>query len=104
MNRADPHEGPRAFVLGVSAPDPNAARPLKFAANFWKKYITFQRTAVVHEAVRCSLGGEHSISKNCFRDYGIYVSTQTDDDFAYVISYVAEENLVIGTDYGHCPR
>ena len=27
--------------------------------------------------------------------------TQTDDDFAYVISYTGEENLVIGTDYGH---
>jgi len=27
--------------------------------------------------------------------------TQTDDDFSYVISYAGEENLVIGTDYGH---
>jgi hypothetical protein len=34
-------------------------------------------------------------------DYRIYVSTQTDDDFSYVISYAGEENLVIGTDYGH---
>jgi predicted TIM-barrel fold metal-dependent hydrolase len=56
---------------------------------------------VVHEAVRRSLGGEHPVSRNCFRDYGIYVSTQTDDDFSYVISYTGEDNLVIGTDYGH---
>ena len=56
---------------------------------------------VVHEAVRRSLGSEHPVSMNCFRDYGIYVSTQTDDDFSYVISYAGEENLVIGTDYGH---
>lgn len=35
------------------------------------------------------------------RDYKIYISTQTDDDFSYVISYTGEENLVIGTDYGH---
>ena len=56
---------------------------------------------VVHEAVRRSLGGEHPVSRNCLRDYRIYVSTQTDDDFAYVISYAGEENLVIGTDYGH---
>jgi len=55
----------------------------------------------VHEAVRRSLGGQHPISTNCFHDYGIYVSTQTDDDFAYVMSYTGEENLVIGTDYGH---
>jgi predicted TIM-barrel fold metal-dependent hydrolase len=56
---------------------------------------------VVHEAVRRSLGGDHPVSMSCFRDYGIYVSTQTDDDFSYVISYAGEENLVIGTDYGH---
>ena len=35
------------------------------------------------------------------REYKIFVSTQTDDDFPYVISYVGEENLLIGTDYGH---
>src|SRR5919106_2240539 len=56
---------------------------------------------VVHEAVRRSSGGEHPVSMNCFRDCRIYVSTQTDDDFSYVISYAGEENLVIGTDYGH---
>jgi len=56
---------------------------------------------VAHEAVRRSLGGTQPKSKNCFRDYGIFVSTQTDDDFPYVMSYTGEENLVIGTDYGH---
>ena len=56
---------------------------------------------VVHEAVRRSLGGEHPVSMSCFRDHGIYVSTQTDDDFSYVISYAGEENIVIGTDYGY---
>lgn len=56
---------------------------------------------VAHEAVRRSLGGKQPISPNCFRDHRIYVSTQTDDDFPYVMSYTSEENLVIGTDYGH---
>lgn len=56
---------------------------------------------VIHEAVRRSLGSEHPISTDCLREYKIYVSTQTDDDFNYLISYVGEENLVIGTDYGH---
>jgi predicted TIM-barrel fold metal-dependent hydrolase len=51
--------------------------------------------------VRRSLGSKHPISAECLRDYNIYVSTQTDDDFPYVISYAGEENLVIGTDYGH---
>ncbi len=56
---------------------------------------------VVHEAIRRSLGSEHPISKDCLRDFKIYVSTQTDDDFAYITSSVGEDNLVIGTDYGH---
>src|SRR5258706_9403389 len=56
---------------------------------------------VVHEAVRRSLGSKHPISNNCLREFNIYVSTQTDNDFNYVMSYSGEENLVIGTDYGH---
>lgn len=56
---------------------------------------------VVHEAVRRSLGSAHPVSTNCLREYNIYVSTQSDDDFPYIISYAGEENLVIGTDYGH---
>ena len=56
---------------------------------------------VVHEAVRRSLGSKQPISKSCLRDFNIFVSTQSDDDFQYIISYAGEENLVIGTDYGH---
>jgi predicted TIM-barrel fold metal-dependent hydrolase len=56
---------------------------------------------VIHEAVRRSLGSAHAVSRDCLREYNIYVSTQSDDDFAYVISYSGEDNLVIGTDYGH---
>lgn len=56
---------------------------------------------VAHEAVRRSLGGRQPLSKNCFRECEIYVSTQTDDDFSYVMAYTGEDNLVIGTDYGH---
>ena len=56
---------------------------------------------VIHEAMRRSLGSANPISKDCLHEYNIYVSTQTDDDFPYVISYAGEENLVIGTDYGH---
>jgi predicted TIM-barrel fold metal-dependent hydrolase len=56
---------------------------------------------VVNEAMRRSLGGAYPVSKDCLREKNIYVSTQTDDDFHYIISYAGEDNLVIGTDYGH---
>jgi predicted TIM-barrel fold metal-dependent hydrolase len=41
------------------------------------------------------------LSDTILQDYRIYVSCQTDDDLPYVIQYAGEDNLVIGTDYGH---
>jgi uncharacterized protein len=40
--------------------------------------------------------------ENLLRDYRIYISCQTDDDVQYIANgYAGEDNLVIGTDYGH---
>jgi predicted TIM-barrel fold metal-dependent hydrolase len=35
------------------------------------------------------------------RDNRIYVACQTTDDFSYVMEYAGEDNLTVGTDYGH---
>lgn len=35
------------------------------------------------------------------REKRLYVACQTDDDLGYVLQYAGEDNLVIGTDYGH---
>jgi predicted TIM-barrel fold metal-dependent hydrolase len=56
---------------------------------------------VIHEVIRRSTGADRPVPSNPLQAYNIYVSTQTDDDFPYVISYAGEDNLVIGTDYGH---
>ena len=37
----------------------------------------------------------------CLRKNRIYVACQTDDDLPYVLKYSGEDQLVIGTDYGH---
>ena len=39
---------------------------------------------------------ENMLKKNNF-----WVACQTTDDLDYVLSYTGEDNLVIGTDYGH---
>jgi len=54
---------------------------------------------VVNEAVRRS--GTKGFPKNPCREFKIYINAQTDDDFAYVVKYAGEDNIVIGTDYGH---
>ncbi|MBI2359438.1 MAG: amidohydrolase [Deltaproteobacteria bacterium] len=41
------------------------------------------------------------LKKNLLKDSRIYVACQTDDDLGYVVQYAGEDNLVIGSDYGH---
>ena len=41
------------------------------------------------------------LPENPLREYRQFVSCQADDDVDYVLEYSGEENLVIGTDYGH---
>lgn len=38
---------------------------------------------------------------NLLRDNRVWVACQTDDDLPYVLKYTGEDNVVIGTDYGH---
>ena len=38
---------------------------------------------------------------NALRDNNIWVACQTDDDLPYVLKYAGEDNLIIGSDYGH---
>ena len=54
---------------------------------------------VVKEATRRS--GSKGFPKLPFKDFNIYVTTETNDDFDFVLRYAGEDNLVIGTDYGH---
>ena len=41
------------------------------------------------------------MKENILRDNHIWVTCQTNDDLDYIMSYVGDDNLVIGTDYGH---
>ncbi|MGH7817693.1 MAG: amidohydrolase family protein, partial [Candidatus Binatia bacterium] len=44
---------------------------------------------------------DNSIARNLIRDNHVYVACQTDDDLPYVLKYSGEDNIVIGSDYGH---
>lgn len=41
------------------------------------------------------------LSKDWMRENHLYVACQTDDDLPYVLKYSGEDNIVIGSDYGH---
>jgi predicted TIM-barrel fold metal-dependent hydrolase len=55
---------------------------------------------LIHEVARRN-GEKFTPDHNPFADKNIYVTTQTDDDHAYLMEKMGEDNLVIGTDYGH---
>lgn len=42
-----------------------------------------------------------ALPENPLKEYRHYVSCQTDDDVDYILKYSGEDNLTIGTDYGH---
>jgi len=42
-----------------------------------------------------------AVARNIIRDNRVYVACQTDDDLPYVLKYAGEDNIVIGSDYGH---
>jgi len=44
---------------------------------------------------------KRELPDNPLKAYRQYVSCQTDDDVDYVLRYAGDENITIGTDYGH---
>ncbi|MEE8519540.1 MAG: amidohydrolase family protein, partial [Dehalococcoidia bacterium] len=56
---------------------------------------------IYNEVTRRARQNGLEIPANPFSGYNIYVSAQTDDDFKYVFDYIGDDNVVIGTDYGH---
>lgn len=42
-----------------------------------------------------------SSCKELFREYRLYVACEADEDIPYLAEYIGEDNLMIGSDYGH---
>ncbi|MFQ5684447.1 MAG: amidohydrolase family protein [Candidatus Binatia bacterium] len=55
----------------------------------------------VHDLVRRYARKGKRLDKHVLKAHRIYVTCQTDDDLAYILEYAEEDNLVIGSDYGH---
>jgi aminocarboxymuconate-semialdehyde decarboxylase len=44
---------------------------------------------------------KHASSKELFRNYRIYIACEADEDIPYLAEFIGEDNLLIGSDYGH---
>ncbi len=51
-------------------------------------------------AKRFSKGGKR-LGRDFMRENRLYVACQTDDDLNYILHYSGDDNIVIGSDYGH---
>jgi predicted TIM-barrel fold metal-dependent hydrolase len=56
---------------------------------------------VLHDLFRRFEWKGWSVPKDLMREYRLYVACQTDDDLPYVLRYAGEDNIIMGTDYGH---
>ncbi len=56
---------------------------------------------VIHDLAKRFERRGKKLKKDLLRESGIYVACQTDDDLSYVLKYAGEDNIVIGSDYGH---
>ena len=92
-----------AFHTLVMAGIPSLFPNLRFgfieSSSQWVPYV-------VHDLVRrmAHREGRHlqgKVSGDLLRQNRLYVACQTDDDLPHVLEYAGEDNLVMGTDYGH---
>ena len=56
---------------------------------------------VITEAKNRYNGAARPFPDNVLKEYNIYVTCQTDDDIPYILECAGDDNIVIGTDYGH---
>lgn len=56
---------------------------------------------VVKESKRRAQKQGRTLPTDLFRESNVYVAAETDDDFPMVVNYIGEDNIVMGTDYGH---
>ena len=55
----------------------------------------------IHDLARRYQRRGKRLGSRVLEDNRVYVTCQTDDDLEYILGYAGENNLVIGTDYGH---
>jgi predicted TIM-barrel fold metal-dependent hydrolase len=54
-----------------------------------------------HDLARRFSRRRKTLPKDLLQENRVYVTCQTDDDLDQVLKYAGEDNLIIGTDYGH---
>ena len=83
------------IMKGVPAKFPDLRWAFVEVSAQWVPYILRDM------GIRLRKQGVHFVHADILRENRIWVACQTDDDLDYVLRYAGEDNLLLGTDYGH---
>ncbi|HEU4341404.1 MAG TPA: amidohydrolase family protein [Candidatus Binatia bacterium] len=70
----------------------------------WVAFVDYDvRRRVKTNANRVSVlsGPRTMLANSVFKDNRIYITCQVDEDLPYILNYVGEDNLIVGSDYTH---
>jgi len=70
----------------------------------WVSFVDYDvRRRVKSNSDRVSVlsGPRTMLASNVFKDNRVYVTCQVDEDLPYILKYVGEDNLIVGSDYTH---
>jgi predicted TIM-barrel fold metal-dependent hydrolase len=70
----------------------------------WAPFVDYDvRRRVKTNRGRVSVlsGPQTILASNVFRDNRVYITCQVDEDLPYILKYVGEDNLIVGSDYTH---
>lgn len=87
----------RLIMKGIPAMFPNLRFGFLEAGAQWVPFA-------IHDLKRRFENQGKKLKEDVMRESRIYVACQTDDDIPYVLKYAGEENLLLGTDYGHADQ
>lgn len=70
----------------------------------WVSFVDYDlRRRAQSRAGRVSVlgGAQTALKSNLYRENRIYITCQVDEDLPYILQYVGEDNLIVGSDYTH---
>jgi predicted TIM-barrel fold metal-dependent hydrolase len=82
------------LMSGIPAKFPELRFGMIEATSEWVPYV-------VRDVQKRYARRGKSLAGNILKDNRIFVTCQVDDDLPHILEYAGEDNLVVGTDYGH---
>ncbi len=72
------------------------------ASASWVPYVVHHmRRSTRSNTIGASPDSQMDFGPKMFAEYRLYIAAETDEDIPYLLNYIGEDNLIMGSDYGH---